>query len=110
MVRTITDLLFCTGGNHDRHEGHERSQMNDSNARTIRTISAVWRIEQAKLIAGLARITRDVGMAEDLAHDALVAALEQWPRSGIPSNPGAWLMTTAKHRAIDGFRRDKRID
>jgi RNA polymerase sigma factor (sigma-70 family) len=84
--------------------------MNDSNARTIRTISAVWRIEQAKLIAGLARITRDVGMAEDLAHDALVAALEQWPRSGIPSNPGAWLMTTAKHRAIDGFRRDKRID
>ena len=83
---------------------------NDPNARTIRTISVVWRIEQAKLIAGLARITRDVGIAEDLAHDALVTALEQWPRSGIPTNPGAGLMTTAKHRALDSFRRHKRID
>ena len=69
------------------------------------TIDAVWRIESAKLIAGLARIVRDVGVAEDLAQDALVAALEQWPESGVPDNPGAWLMATAKHRAIDGFRR-----
>jgi predicted RNA polymerase sigma factor len=68
-------------------------------------IEAVWRIESAKLIAGLMRIVRDVGVAEDLAHDALVAALEQWPESGVPRNPGAWLMAAAKHRAIDLFRR-----
>jgi predicted RNA polymerase sigma factor len=61
---------------------------------TQRTIDAVWRIESAQLIAGLARIVRDVGLAEDLAQDALVAALEAWPRSGVPDNPGAWLMTT----------------
>ena len=72
---------------------------------THRTIEAVWRIESARLIAGLARITRDVGTAEELAQDALVAALEQWPESGIPDNPGAWLMATAKHRAIDQLRR-----
>jgi len=71
-----------------------------------RTIDAVWRIESAKLIAGLARMVRDVGLAEDLAQDALVAALEQWPESGVPDNPGAWLMTTAKRRAIDRMRRD----
>jgi RNA polymerase sigma-70 factor (ECF subfamily) len=70
-----------------------------------RTIEAVWRIESAKLIAGIARIVRDVGVAEDLAQDALVAALEQWPRAGVPDNPGAWLMATAKHRAIDQLRR-----
>jgi RNA polymerase sigma-70 factor (ECF subfamily) len=68
-------------------------------------IEAVWRIESARLIAGLARIVRDVGLAEDLAQDALVAALQSWPSSGVPENPGAWLMTTAKHRAIDGLRR-----
>jgi RNA polymerase sigma-70 factor, ECF subfamily len=68
-------------------------------------IDAVWRIESPRLIAGLTRITRDIGAAEDLAHDALVAALEQWPRDGLPSNPGAWLMTAAKHRAIDLLRR-----
>ena len=73
---------------------------------THRAIEAVWRIESAKLIAGLARIVRDVGVAEDLAQDALVAALEQWPVSGVPDNPGAWLMTTAKRRAIDAMRRD----
>ena len=73
---------------------------------THRAIEAVWRIESAKLIAGLARIVRDVGRAEDLAQDALVAALEQWPASGVPNNPGAWLMATAKHRAIDAMRRD----
>src|SRR5262245_28160874 len=72
---------------------------------THRAIDAVWRIESPRLIAGLARLVRDVGLAEDLAHDALVAALEQWPDSGIPRNPGAWLMATAKHRAIDLLRR-----
>jgi RNA polymerase sigma-70 factor (ECF subfamily) len=77
---------------------------------THRTIDAVWRIESPKIIAGLARIVRDVGLAEELAQDALVAALEQWPDSGIPDNPGAWLMGTAKHRAIDHFRRRKMLD
>src|SRR5712692_1583283 len=72
---------------------------------THRAIDAVWRIESPRLIAGLTRIVRDVGLAEDLAHDALVAALEQWPESGVPRNPGAWLMATAKHRAIDLLRR-----
>jgi RNA polymerase sigma factor (sigma-70 family) len=76
---------------------------------THRAIDAVWRIESPRLIAGLARIVRDVGLAEDLAQDALVAALEQWPESGIPRNPGAWLMAAAKHRAIDQFRRTKRL-
>ena len=75
-----------------------------------RTIDAVWRIESPRLIAGLMRIVRDVGLAEDLAQDALVAALEQWPESGVPDNPGAWLMATAKHRAIDHFRRNSRIE
>ena len=68
---------------------------------THRAIDAVWRIESARLIAGLARIVRDVGLAEDLAQDALVAALEQWPETGVPDNPGAWLMAAAKRRAID---------
>jgi RNA polymerase sigma factor (sigma-70 family) len=77
---------------------------------THRAIEAVWRIESAKLIASLTRIVRDVGIAEDLAHEALVAALEQWPSEGIPRNPGAWLMGTAKHRAIDMFRRRKLLD
>jgi RNA polymerase sigma factor (sigma-70 family) len=77
---------------------------------THRTIDAIWRIESAKLIAGLARIVRDVGLAEDLAQDALVAALEQWPESGVPDNPGAWLMATAKHRAIDMLRRSTRLE
>jgi RNA polymerase sigma factor (sigma-70 family) len=75
-----------------------------------RAIDAVWRIEQAKLIAGLARMVRDVGLAEELAQDALVAALEQWPRSGIPDKPGAWLMAAAKNRAIDRLRRAKLIE
>lgn len=77
---------------------------------THRAIDAVWRIESGRLIAGLARIVRDVGLAEDLAQDALVAALEQWPESGIPRNPGAWLMATAKHRAIDLLRRRTRLE
>jgi RNA polymerase sigma-70 factor (ECF subfamily) len=75
-----------------------------------RAIEAVWRIESAKLIAGLARIVGDVGLAEDLAQDALVAALERWPESGVPDKPGAWLMATAKHRAIDQLRRDKMLE
>jgi RNA polymerase sigma factor (sigma-70 family) len=74
---------------------------------THRAIDAVWRIESARLIGGLARITRDIGLAEELAQDALVAALEQWPEAGVPRNPGGWLMATAKHRAIDLFRRNK---
>lgn len=77
---------------------------------THRTIDAVWRIESAKIIAALARMVRDVGLAEELAQDALVAALEQWPESGIPDNPGAWLMATAKHRAIDRLRRSKLLE
>ena len=77
---------------------------------THRAIEAVWRIESARLIAGLTRIVHDVGRAEELAQDALVAALEQWPKSGVPENPGAWLMTTAKHRAIDHLRRTALID
>ncbi len=77
---------------------------------TQRTIDAIWRIEAPKLIAGLARMVRDVGVAEDLAHDALVAALEQWPASGVPRNPGAWLMATSKRRAIDLWRRNKLLD
>jgi RNA polymerase sigma-70 factor (ECF subfamily) len=71
------------------------------------TIEAVWRIESARIIAGLARVVRDVGVAEELAQDALVAALQQWPESGVPQNPGAWLTATAKHRAIDLLRRNK---
>ena len=77
---------------------------------THRAIEAVFRIESAKLIAGLARLVRDVGRAEELAHDALVAALERWPESGVPDNPGAWLMTTAKHRAIDLARQSKLLE
>jgi RNA polymerase sigma-70 factor (ECF subfamily) len=76
---------------------------------THSTIDAVWRIESPRFIAGLARIVRDVGVAEDLAQDALVAALEQWPQSGVPDNPAAWLMAAAKHRAIDYFRRSQRL-
>lgn len=77
---------------------------------THRAIDAVWRIESPKLIAGLTRMVRDVGIAEDLAQDALVAALEQWPESGVPENPGAWLMATAKHRAIDRLRRNQLLE
>src|SRR5581483_5060671 len=73
---------------------------------TRKAIDAVWRIESARLIAGLARMVRDVGLAEDLAQDALVAALEQWPESGVPDNPGAWLLAVARRRWIDGIRRD----
>ena len=77
---------------------------------THSTIDAVWRMESPRLVAGLTRMVRDVGLAEDLAQDALVAALERWPRSGVPDNPGAWLMAIAKRRAIDLFRRNERLD
>jgi RNA polymerase sigma factor (sigma-70 family) len=77
---------------------------------THRTIDAVWRIESAKIIGALTRLVRDVGLAEELAQDALVAALEQWPESGVPRNPGAWLMTIAKRRAIDRLRREKTLE
>src|SRR5690242_9746314 len=77
---------------------------------THTAIHAVWSIESARLIAGLARIVRDVGIAEELAQDALVAALEQWPEEGVPNNPGAWLMATAKHHAINHLRRSKRVE
>src|SRR5262245_61842796 len=80
--------------------------MNDTHS----SIDAVWRIESAKIIAGLTRIVREVGVAEELAQDALIAALEQWPTSGVPRNPGAWLMAAARHRAIDYFRRNKLLD
>ena len=75
-----------------------------------RVVDAVWRMESAKLIAALTRVTGDVGLAEELAQDALVAALERWPESGVPDKPGAWLMATAKHRAIDTFRRAERLE
>jgi RNA polymerase sigma factor (sigma-70 family) len=81
-----------------------------STIETHRAIEAVWRIESARVIAGLARIVRDVGLAEELAQDALVTALEKWPETGIPENPGAWLMATAKHRALDHFRRNKLLE
>ena len=82
----------------------------DPHSAAHRAIDAVWRIESARLIAGLARIVRDVGLAEELAQDALLIALEKWPVTGVPDNPGAWLMATAKHRAIDHFRRGKRLE
>jgi len=74
------------------------------------TISAVWRIESAKIVAVVARMVRDVGVAEELAQDALVAALERWPADGIPDNPAAWLMATAKNRALDRIRRDRSLE
>ncbi|HEY0018078.1 MAG TPA: RNA polymerase sigma factor [Longimicrobium sp.] len=84
--------------------------MSTSTNETHRAIDAVWRIESARVIAGLARMVGDVGLAEDLAQDALVAALERWPQTGVPDNPGAWLMQTAKRRAIDQFRRSKLLE
>src|SRR5262245_53247967 len=97
-----------TSPEHSIAERYDRSDVGVTDAQ--QAIDAVWRIESPRLIAGLARIVRDVGLAEDLAHDALVAALEQWPGSGIPRNPGAWLMATAKHRAIDHLRRRSLLD
>ena len=95
--RAPIDQDEIPGGRSDRSQIH-------------RSIDAVWRIESPRLIAGLMRFVRDIGLAEDLAQDALVAALEQWPQSGVPNNPGAWLMTAAKHRAIDYFRRSSLLE
>lgn len=81
--------------------------MSPRDPRTV--VEAVWRLESGRIVAGVARLVRDVGLAEDLAQDALVAALDEWPRKGVPSNPGAWLMLTARHRAIDRLRRDDRL-
>jgi RNA polymerase sigma factor (sigma-70 family) len=93
-------------------ETHRPNATNEDtrSADTHRAIDAVWRIESPRLIAGLTRLVHDIARAEDLAQDALVAALEQWPISGIPDNPGAWLMATAKHRAIDHLRRNTRLE
>src|SRR5271165_1250895 len=85
-------------------KSHSAQRM--SSPETHRTIDAIWRIESPKLIACLTRMVGDIGLAEELAQDAVVAALVQWPESGIPRNPGAWLMTIAKRRAIDRLRRD----
>ena len=90
--------MSATDPDHDPHQAADQA--------LHRTIEAVWRIESARVIAGLTRLTRDVGLAEDLAQEALLAALEQWPRSGVPDNPGAWLTAAAKRRAIDLFRRN----
>lgn len=79
-------------------------------AATHRAIEAVWRIESARMIAGLARMVRDIEVAEDLAQDALTLALEKWPATGVPDNPGAWLMAIAKRRAIDHLRRNARVE
>jgi RNA polymerase sigma factor (sigma-70 family) len=81
----------------------------DAERAARQTVEAVWRLESARIVAALTRLTRDVGLAEDLAHDALLAALEEWPVRGVPDNPGGWLMLTAKHRAIDRLRRDDRL-
>src|SRR5207248_7608332 len=90
--------------------GAAQSRRESAAKEAHRAIEAIWRIEAARLIAGLARVVGDLGMAEELAQDALVAALEQWPAEGVPDRPGAWLMGTAKHRALDHFRRRKRLE
>src|SRR5258707_7851500 len=96
---------------HPMTVGPSRSVRSSSTrAEAHRAIEAIWRIESARLIAGLARVVGDIGTAEELAQDALVAALEQWPAEGVPERPGAWLMGTAKHRAIDLIRRRKMLD
>src|SRR5260370_41405709 len=87
-------------------QGRHETALTDAHG----AIEAIWRIESARLIAGLARVVGDIGTAEDLAQDALVAALEQWPADGVPERPGAWLMGTAKHRAIDLIRRRKILE
>src|SRR3984885_13321259 len=94
----------------ESHSTSTHEAADDRLRETHAAIDAVWRMESAKVIAGLARIVRDVGVAEELAQDALVAALEQWPGSGVPDNPGAWLMAAAKHRGIDRLRRGKLLE
>src|SRR5437773_7602511 len=90
--------------------GDEGFAIETATAEAHRAVEAIWRIESARLIAGLTRTVGDIGAAEELAQDALVAALEQWPTSGVPERPGAWLMGTAKHRATDLIRRRKTLE
>src|SRR5207245_2618933 len=97
-------------GPRDRHERGCLTELSSAATEAHRAIEAIWRIESARLIAGLVRIVDDIGTAEELAQDALVAALEQWPISGVPERPGAWLMGTAKHRAIDFIRRRQTLE
>src|SRR5579862_3764934 len=99
-----------TVGNHRGARTWTVLSMTADRASVQRTIQAVWQMDSAKIIAKLARIVRDVGVAEELAQDALVVALEQWPASGIPDNPAAWLMTIAKNRAIDQYRRSRLME
>ncbi|WP_185078875.1 RNA polymerase sigma factor [Nonomuraea jabiensis] len=100
---------MASDADHQAQTGTQADAPARRGTETHRAIEAVWRIEAARLIAGLARLVRDVGLAEELAQDALVAALEQWPESGVPRNPGAWLMTVSKRRAIDLIRRNERL-
>jgi len=97
-------------GSRDRNAPAGPGRRETSATEVPRAIDAIWRIESARLIAGLARVVGDIGTAEELAQDALVAALEQWPNEGVPERPGAWLMGTAKHRAIDLIRRRKTLE
>lgn len=103
-------MRTVTAPNTHRDASPTNAGPGSADAQIRRAIDAVWRIESAKLIAGLTRMVRDVGLAEDLAQDALVSALEQWPQSGVPNNPGAWLMTAAKRRAIEHHRRNTMLD
>ncbi|TME52664.1 MAG: RNA polymerase sigma factor [Chloroflexi bacterium] len=107
-TRVYEGALAIGPGNGDRPDGPGRRETAVTEAH--HAIEAIWRIESARLIAGLARVVGDIGMAEELAQDALVAALEQWPTEGVPERPGAWLMGTAKHRAIDLIRRRKTLE
>src|SRR5438445_13886801 len=107
-TRVYEGALAIGPGNGDSPDGHGRRETAVTEAH--HAIEAIWRIESARLIAGLARVVGDIGMAEELAQDALVAALEQWPTEGVPERPGAWLMGTAKHRAIDVIRRRQTLD
>src|SRR6185437_14180833 len=102
-------VLEAGRGRRGRHPPGVRPRMAAETGAAHRAIEAVWRLESARIIAGLAGLLRDVGLAEELAQDALVAALEQWPAEGIPANPGGWLMLTARHRAIDRIRRNERL-
>src|SRR5438309_9591718 len=107
-TRVYEGALAIGPGNGDRPDGPGRRETAVTEAH--HAIEAIWRIESARLIAGLARVVGDIGMAEELAQDALVAALEQWPTEGVPERPGAWLMGTAKHRAIDLIRRRRALE
>lgn len=107
MVTEARAGLPTCAGSHLHHPGADAVIARMSTPDVQRAIDAVWRIESPRLVAGLMRLVRDIDLAEEFAQDALVSALERWPRDGVPDNPGAWLMTTAKHRALDRLRRDR---